>query len=192
MKTSFATRRFASIAFVIAALAAQLVAPAAEAAPAPPNPIYKQPCLACVQFKPDLYLSSMYQRDAAGNSISVASAGQTVVYPITVGNQGILMASGVRAWWQADTSSFSGQGWQLVSATADSGFTCYVPAEYTGFQVYCIDGLIGGGDVAHITLTLRAPTTPGQHKIGLRLDPYNEIAELNETNNDNCCLNLWT
>jgi hypothetical protein len=190
---SASIRRFLSTALLTAALGAQFAAPVAEAAPTPqPGPVPTHPCYSCYLFKPDLYLATMYQRDASGNSISGAIAGQTVVYPITVGNNGMSGASGVTVWWQADTATFSGQGWQFVSYTADSGFTCYVPAEYTGMQVHCVNGSIGAGAQAHITITMLAPTTSGQHKIGERTDPDNVIAELDETNNDGCCLTLWT
>jgi hypothetical protein len=190
--SAIATRRVVSTALVIAAFGAQLIAPAAEAAPPPPPGPVKQPpiCLICLQFKPDLYLATMFQHDASGNSISSAAAGQTVVYPITVGNKGVIGASGVTAMWEADQSGFSSQGWQFVSATADSGFVCFVPAEFPGMQVECVNGSIAAGQLAHITITMRAPTTAGQHKIGERTDFANTIAESDETNNDGCCFTL--
>ena len=189
-----AIRRLASTALVIAALGAQLMAPAAEAAPPPPpGPINRPPiCYICLRFKPDLYLATMFQRDVNGNSISGALAGQTVVYPITIGNKGMGDATDVTMLWQADQSGFSSQGWQFVSATADSGFVCYVPAEYPGMQVECVNGSIPAGQLAHITITMSAPTTAGQHKIGERTDFANTIAETDETNNDGCCFTLWT
>jgi hypothetical protein len=188
---SAATRRLASTALVLGALGAQLLAPAAEAAP-PPPPLLKIPptCLVCGQFKPDLYLATMYQRDANGNSINTAVAGQTVVYPITVGNKGVIGASGVTVLWESDTTGFSSQGWQFASYTADSGFICYVPAEFPGMQVECVNGSIAAGQQAHITITMRAPTTTGQHKIGEQTDFANTIAETDETNNDGCCFTL--
>jgi CARDB len=191
---SATTRRLVSTALVIGAIGAQLIAPAAEAAPPPPPGPIRQPptCLACLQFKPDLYLSTMYQRDASGNSISGALAGQTVVYPITIGNKGILGASGVTVLWGADTTTFSSQGWQFTSYTADSGFVCFTPPEFPGMQVECVNGSVAAGQLAHITLTMQAPTTAGQHKIGVRTDFANVIAEMDETNNDGCCLTLWT
>jgi hypothetical protein len=106
---SATTRRVASTALVIAAFGAQLLAPAAEAAPPPPPGPVKQPpiCLICVQFKPDLYLATMFQRDVNNNSINSALAGQTVVYPITIGNKGVVGASGVTMMWEADQGGFS-------------------------------------------------------------------------------------
>jgi hypothetical protein len=190
--SAVATRRVVSSALVIAAFSAQLIAPAAEAAPPPPPGPVKQPpiCLICQYWKPDLYLATMFQRDASGNAINSAFAGQTVVYPITIGNKGVIGASGVTAMWEADQGGFSSQGWQFVSATADSGFVCFVPAEFPGMQVECVNGSIGSGQQAHITITMRAPTTAGQHKIGERTDFANTIAETDETNNDGCCLTL--
>jgi hypothetical protein len=104
---SAASRRVVGTALVVAALGAQLIAPAAEAATPPPGGTIKQPiCPICLQFKPDLYLATMYQHDANGNSIGGAVAGQTVVYPITIGNNGLVGASNAMTlWWRTDPPS---------------------------------------------------------------------------------------
>ena len=196
MKAATSIRRLAAVVFATAALAAPLAVPAAEAAPAGPS----KPCeiratcgLPTFDTRPDLYVSTMYQRDAAGNSISVAAAGQTVVYPLTIGNGGLRTASDVEVWWQADTVNFNSQGWQFVSFTSDSGFDCHVPVDsFTGFQVHCFSGTVTPYAPAHITFTMRAPTTPGQHHINPSIDSNNHIAELNESNNAPCCLTLFT
>jgi hypothetical protein len=135
----------------------------------------------------------MYQRDAAGNSISIAAAGQTVVYPLTIGNAGLRSVSNVDVWWQADTANFNSQGGQFVSFTTDSGFECHVPGDsFTGLQVHCSGGSVTPYAMAHITFVMQAPTTPGQHKINPLLDPVNSISATNESNNAPCCLTLFT
>jgi hypothetical protein len=186
---SIRTRRLAAAIVATVSIVAPLLAPAAEAAPPPANPCLGSVTINCL---PDLYLSSMYQRDASGNSIWAAAPGQTVVYPIVVGNQSFMSAArNVQVWWQADTTGFSNQGWVFQSFTADSGFFCHDPGDnFTGEQVYCEGGTIGAGQVAHITITMRAPTVAGTHHIGIKLDPNNLIGESNESNNQACCLTL--
>jgi len=194
---SAGTRRLSAMAIAAFSVAAQFLAPAAEAAPPPQGPVIT-PCQVCgiggprLDIRPDLYLATLYQRDASGNAITSATAGQTVVYPMTVGNQGLLAtAQNVSVWWMGDTSGLSSQGWQFVSFTADSGFSCHQPGDdYTGEQVRCDGGTIAAGQVAHITFTMRAPTTSGVHHIGASIDPLNAITERDETNNNPCCLSL--
>jgi len=138
-------------------------------------------------------VSTIYQRDSAGTSIGIATAGQTVVYPLTIGNSGLRTASDVEVWWQADTVNFNSQGWLFDSFTTDSGFECHVPVDsFSGFQVHCSGGTVTPYALSHITFFMRAPTTAGQHKISPSLDPVNHISELNETNNAPCCLTLFT
>ena len=195
---SFASiRRLAAVALATAAIVAPLAVPAAEAAPPSPKPCQLQ--AGCdgpgngLDRRPDLYVSTMFQRDIAGNSISIAAAGQTVVYPLTIGNRGLQPASDVEVWWQADTVNFNGQGWRLVSYTSDSGFVCHEPGEaFTGLQVRCTGGTVTPHWMSNIRFVMRAPTTPGQHHINAWLDPLNRISETNESNNAPCCLTLFT
>jgi hypothetical protein len=75
---------------------------------------------------------------------------------------------------------------RLLSYTNNtgSGFTCYTPAEYFGMDVRCIGGTIPSGTTAQITLTMAAPTTAGGFTARASVDPYTEIVEQNEGNNN--------
>jgi CARDB protein len=74
---------------------------------------------------------------------------------------------------------------QFVGYTNDtgSGFQCYVPAEYFGFDVRCVGGSIPTNTFAQITITTKAPSRVGGYTTTATVDPYNEIAESNENNN---------
>lgn len=193
MKISPRTCRLAAVIVAASSVAALFVASAAEAAPVALDPCLSRAGLtAC---RPDLYLSTMYQRDANGSAISVAAPGQTVVYTMTVGNAGaVWAATEVQVRWLADQhwGILNTFGWRFVSFTADSGFDCHEPGpEMIGEQVWCEGGTIAAGQVAHITITLQAPGD-GAHQIGVSLDPDNTIVESNESNNQPCCLTLYT
>jgi hypothetical protein len=69
------------------------------------------------------------------------------------------------------------------TTSAGSGFICYTPAEYFGMDVRCVSGFVPTLSTAQITLTMRAPTTPGFYTSTATVDPYSEIAESNENNN---------
>jgi hypothetical protein len=199
------TRRFAAVIAAGLAAVSVLATPAAQANTLPSGTLT---CLNCpiqqltpvaltpvainpALLKPDLFLVTMYQNDANGNGIRTATPGQTVVYPMTIGNQGSHSASSVEVWWMGDTGGLNNPGWRFVSYTADSGFSCYQPIDnYTGEQVHCFGGTIGWNQQAHITITMAAPSTPGTHQIWADIDPNNTIAELDETNNAPCCLTL--
>ena len=101
-----------------------------------------------------------------------------VTYTIGVSNVGILDASGVRMHWTGNWG-----GWFNGSISASNGFHCYVPAEYDTMDVRCVDGSIAAGQTATITITVRGPSTPGTRSVSAVVDPYAQIAELNENNN---------
>ena len=74
---------------------------------------------------------------------------------------------------------------RLVSSHDDTGtgFVCYTPAEYFGMDVRCIGGTVASGSTAQITLTMTAPSTVGAFTSTATVDPYSEIVEQNESNN---------
>jgi hypothetical protein len=170
---------------IVGLLAGSILAPAATASAAPCKPTSPF-CGTSTLVGPDLSVGV----SASPNPVA---AGGTHTYVLSVTNMSwrtsAIMAprpfpgadlSNVRVHLNAYPSTET-----LVSYTntTNSGFTCYTPAEYFGMDVRCIGGFVPSLSTAQITLTMRAPTTPGAYTSTANVDPYNEIVESNESNN---------
>ncbi len=119
----------------------------------------------------------------------IATSG-TQTYTIYVDNLGTQDASNVRV---SDTLP---AGTKFLGASGNAGFTCSHDGAATGGIVTCVGGsLLGtkaefynpgaqGNQFATITITLSATpfVQPAMHN-EVRVDPLNEIAEVNENNN---------
>jgi uncharacterized repeat protein (TIGR01451 family) len=116
----------------------------------------------------------------------IATSG-TETYVIEVDNLGPQDATGIRLRDALPSGS------RFISATATNGFTCTHDGAATGGVVECIGGSIrgtasevylgGGADLAKITIKAFARPTVGTMVNEVRVDPLNEIAEIDETNN---------
>jgi Domain of unknown function DUF11 len=126
-------------------------------------------------LKPDFSVSSFV------DAPDPAAVNGDVTYTIRVYNAGPGSATGVRAHW------FGGWGgWtQRFQGTlsGDSGFTCYVPAEYYNMEIRCVGGSLPSGATGTITIRARGPSAGGSYATRVELDPYAEILETNEGNN---------
>jgi hypothetical protein len=75
----------------------------------------------------------------------------------------------------------------LVSSHDDTGtgFVCYnySSAAPDTLDTRCVGGFVASGATAHITLTMHAPSHTGGFSTTATVDPFNEIAESNESNN---------
>ncbi len=160
------------------------VAPSASAAPAPCKPL--SPCIGTSIIGPDLSV-------ALSASPNPVASGATHSYVLSITNMtwrsSAIMApqpfpgadlTNVRVHLSSYPST---ETFVSFSNDTNSGFQCYVPAEYFGMDVRCVGGSIPTLTTAQITINMHAPTTPGTYTSRITADPYSEIVESNENNN---------
>ena len=81
------------------------------------------------------------------------------------------------------TYNFSDERLVSFQDNSGAGFLCYNAAESIGMDIRCVNGSIGTNTTAQISLVTQAPSTLGTFSPTATVDPYNEIAESNESNN---------
>jgi ABC-type transport system substrate-binding protein len=156
----------------VSAAAATLIssAPIASAAPAPStNP-------------PDLTVSV-----TASPSPTVAHLG-THTYVLLVNNStwsGRMRVPGINLLNVRVHLTYNFSDERLVSFQDNSGagFLCYNAAESIGMDIRCVNGDVPSNTTVQITLVTQAPSTVGTFAPVAMVDPYNAIAESNESNN---------
>lgn len=111
--------------------------------------------------------------------LASTTSGSQITYTMHVRNLGTTAATNVRTMWLiTDTDWFQG------TYSGDSGFTCYVPAEYMDQEVECVGGSVAPGATATLTVTTPLPPYTGTtYEVRATVDPYNQIPETNENNN---------
>ena len=79
--------------------------------------------------------------------------------------------------------NFSDEVMVSFQDNSGAGFQCYNAADGIGMDIRCVSGSIPTNTTATITIVTRAPSTIGTFYPTATVDPYNEIAESNESNN---------
>jgi hypothetical protein len=112
---------------------------------------------------------------------SVQRGGQAT-FTMTVQNQGTATVSNVSTVLDGGNS-----GWEIAASSGTAGFTpCFSPPERFSLRAWCPGfgyGTLAPGAIATINVTVQLPGVGGSYTMNATVDPYNYVAESNESNN---------
>jgi uncharacterized repeat protein (TIGR01451 family) len=120
---------------------------------------------------PDLTIA----KTASPSETTVVDTGDTITYTLTVTNGGAATATSV------DIQDTIGSGLTLGSVTPGTGVTC---GDTTAPEINCVADSIASGESRTVTIAVTVSATSGTVLNGAAVDPDNDIAEVNEDDDD--------
>jgi archaellum component FlaG (FlaF/FlaG flagellin family) len=138
---------------------------------------------------PDLTISSFTQSPASQH------VGLYETYTIEVKNQGDASATNVWVKWYAIWDNGVPRNITSIKDVSSDRFICVPPLTYVNQEVDC--ATIGGAvlapnDTAHITFSVLGSSVPTSSNVTVTVDPFLQIQERDETNNQASLVTTFT